>query len=104
MKRILNMKRYDTETSEVIAKWDNGGHRGDFHRCEETLYRTRNGNWFLHGEGGALSPYAENCEAGRSTEAGEELIAFTAEEAATWLAAHDVQAFERHFPEKVQDA
>ncbi|MGA2661647.1 MAG: hypothetical protein ABSH34_29545 [Verrucomicrobiota bacterium] len=104
MKRILNMKRYDTEKSEMIAKWDNGGHRRDFRRCEETLYRTRNGNWFLHGEGGPFSQYASTCEAGRTKTDGEELIPFTVQQAAAWLAEHDVEAFERHFPEKAQDA
>lgn len=104
MKKIINGKRYDTETSEVISEWDNSLDCGNFRHYEETLYRTRNGNWFLHGKGGPLSPYAETSDNGRCHTGSEDLLAFTADAAADWLAAHDVSAFERHFPEKIQDA
>lgn len=104
MKKIINGKRYDTETSEVISEWDNSLDCGNFRYYEETLYRTRNGNWFLHGKGGQLSPYAEISDNGRCRDGSADLLAFTPDEAADWLAAHDVNAFERHFPEKIQDA
>ena len=37
MKSIINGKRYDTETAQELASWDNGCNCGDFHECEETL-------------------------------------------------------------------
>jgi hypothetical protein len=60
MKSIIDRKRYDTTTAEEIADWWNGCSNSDFHHCNETLYRTKNGAWFLHGIGGPLSPYAES--------------------------------------------
>ncbi len=104
MKRIINLKRYDTETAELVAEWSSGGSPKDFRYCSEDLYRTKNGAWFLHGEGGPLSKYAEIQEAGRSWGGGCQITPFTEEEAATWLAEHNVEAFERHFGPKASDA
>ena len=104
MKRIINLKRYDTDTAELVATWSNGGSRSDFRYCSENLYRTKNGAWFLHGEGGPLSKYAETCEAGRGMRGGSQIKPFTEEDAAAWLAKHDVEAFERHFAQKAADA
>lgn len=41
MKRIIDGKKYDTETAACIATWDNGYYGNDFKRCEESLYRTK---------------------------------------------------------------
>jgi hypothetical protein len=100
----MNLKRYDTQTAELIAEWDNGGNRSDFRHCSESLYRTKNGAWFLHGRGGALSKYAEPCEAGRGTQGGCRITPLSEEQAAAWLADNDVDAFERHFAAKAVDA
>ena len=43
MKKIINGKRYDTETAEKIGVWDNARSISDFDCCEETLYRKRTG-------------------------------------------------------------
>lgn len=58
MKKIINNKAYDTETAQEVGTWDNGLFPNDFNYCSETLYRKRTGEYFLHGEGGALSAYA----------------------------------------------
>ena len=104
MKSIIDLKRYDTETAALVAEWSNGGSQKDFYHCSEDLYRTKNGAWFLHGEGGALSKYAEACEAGRGMRGGSQITPFTEEEAAAWLAKHDVVAFERYFAQRAADA
>jgi hypothetical protein len=52
---------YDTENAAEFDSWSNGYCRSDFHHASETLYRTTKGNYFLHGEGGALSDYRESC-------------------------------------------
>ena len=58
MKKIINGKKYDTDTAQELASWDNGGGWRDFHHCEETLYRKKTGEFFLFGEGGPMTKYA----------------------------------------------
>ena len=48
---------YNTDTAKQLARWSNGRGR-DFTACDETLYRTKAGKYFLYGEGGPMSKYA----------------------------------------------
>ena len=101
MKRIIDGKRYDTATAERVANWNSGHNYRDFHRVEETLYRTKNGRWFIHGEGGALTPWRE--ETGQGYCAGEDIRPISEEKARFWLEAHgDPEDVEKWFP--VEDA
>lgn len=103
MKKVVEGKLYNTKTAEVIHEWSNGYYRNDFHRCEETLYRTRKGAWFLHGEGGALSKYAEPHGSMRGS--GEDIVPLTPEEAMRWLEEHDgADAILEHFTDDVEEA
>ena len=52
MKKIIEGKVYDTETADCAAEWSSPHTRSDFHYCEEGLYRTKKGTWFLAGEAG----------------------------------------------------
>jgi hypothetical protein len=104
MKRIINMKRYDTTTAKKIANWWNGCTPTDFNYCSETLYLTKNKSWFLHAEGGAHSIHAEFAEGGRSSTSGDDIIPMTEEEAASWLAKHSPSKFETHFAHLAKDA
>jgi hypothetical protein len=64
MKKIINGKKYDTDTAELVGEWDNGHYYTDFSWCSEALYRKRTGEFFLHGKGGARSRWCEwvgNC-------------------------------------------
>ena len=58
MKKIINGKKYDTENAEILGYRNNDYFPEDFRFCEETLYRTPSGRYFLFGEGGPLSNYA----------------------------------------------
>ena len=60
MRKIIDGKMYNTETAAKVGEWNNGRY-GDFEFVSETLYRKRTGEYFLHGEGGAMSKYAESC-------------------------------------------
>ena len=103
MKRIINGKRYDTETAEVVAQWENDYPQNDFNYCEETLYKTKNGNWFVAGEGGPMSSYAKSV--GNSTTGGEDLRPFTADRAYQWLEDKNFSdELEEHFTKNIQDA
>lgn len=67
MKQVVNGKLYDTESAEKIASYSNTGDRGDFRRVYEAIYRTDNGRYFLHGEGGPMSKYAKSAGTGETT-------------------------------------
>jgi hypothetical protein len=66
MKKIINGKKYDTETATELAResWNN---RSDFNYCAETLYRKKTGEYFIYGQGGAMSRYAIQCSGGSRT-------------------------------------
>lgn len=57
MNRIINNKRYNTYTARLLGEWNNGYPQDDFEFCKESLYVTKSGNYFLHGEGGGGSKY-----------------------------------------------
>lgn len=60
MKKIINGSRYDTGTAKKICSWENTLDVRDIDYEAETLYRTKAGKFFIHGEGGAHTPYAES--------------------------------------------
>ena len=87
MKRTLQGRQYDTEKATAIAVWNEGYSAGSRMFCEETIYRTRSGLYFLHGRGGADSKYAST---GRGIPPcyGEAIVPLTYEAAAAWAAEH----------------
>jgi hypothetical protein len=103
MKKVIDGLLYDTESATEVAYWHNGKLPGDFHRAEETLYRTPNGRWFLHGKGGAMSDYRR--PAGDGFRDGEEIRALTKDEAQAWLERHDkIHALEKWFSDEIEPA
>ena len=58
MNKIINGKRYDTDTAKEVGCWENMDDVRNFDYLGETLYRKRTGEFFLHCEGGARTPYA----------------------------------------------
>lgn len=88
MKKVINGKTYNTETATFIAEWDNGLGRSDFKSYEETLYRSPKGQYFIHGEGGAMTRWSRPC--GNMTCGGEGIILISADEALQWCERHDV--------------
>jgi len=82
MKKIIIKALYNTETARLVGSWDNGEGYGKFTRSDETLYQTKSGKYFLHGEGGAMTTYAEHH--GNSTSGSEQLLPLTASEASEW--------------------
>ena len=86
MKKIINNKVYDTETAVYIGT-ASYSHPGDFHHWEESLYRKRTGEFFLHGEGGAMTRYAVQVETNSWT-GGEKIIPMTYQQAREWAEDH----------------
>ena len=82
MKKIINGKMFNTETAEKLGSWDNGFSGRDFQCCSESLYRTKKGVYFLAGEGGPMSKYAE--PTGNSISSGSGIEVIIEEEARQW--------------------
>lgn len=76
MKKIVNKRTYNTNTATKIGTYCEGQF-GDPAGYEESLYKTKKGQYFLHGIGGAESKYPE-----------EDLVPVTKEEANAWYSAH----------------
>ncbi len=58
MKKIICKVEYDTDTAEFIKK-KTVGDFGDAAGYEECLFKTHDGKFFVYGNGGEESPYAE---------------------------------------------
>ena len=82
MKKIINGKVYNTQTAKCLVEWDNGHFKSDFNYCSEDLYRKRTGEYFLHGQGGAMSKYSSR--SGNSSGWGDQIIPLTLDEAKEW--------------------
>lgn len=99
MKKIINGKKYDTETAKAVAYDRNGYSYRDFKWWEETLYQKKTGEFFLHGQGGAMSKYAKSCGQ-NSWCGGSEIIPMTLDEASKWAEEHiDGDVYENIFGE-----
>lgn len=86
MKKIINGRRYDTETAKFLGE-DSYSNWGDFHFWEETLYQKRTGEFFLHGVGGPASKYAETVGQNQWT-GGEKIIPLSFDKAREWAEKH----------------
>ena len=96
MKKIINGRKYDTETAKCVGSWDNGYGCNDFSHVEESLYRKKTGEFFLYGEGGAMTQYAESD--GDAYCGGAEIIPLTEKKAKEWAENHlDADDYESIF-------
>lgn len=102
MKQVINGLTYNTETAEKIHNEWNGLSRSDFRHCDETLYYTKKGRFFLAGNGGPMSKYAQ--PAGNMTSGGSGIIPLSEAEALEWCETHGTSAgnIEKYF--SVQEA
>jgi hypothetical protein len=83
MKKIINGKMYNTETARKLAEWWNHIPPNDFNFKVETLYIKCTGEYFIHGEGGAMTEYSHRCSDG-SWAGGEAIKPITEAEALHW--------------------
>lgn len=103
MKRIIAGKLYNTDTAEKIVAKTNGESSSSFTYYSETLYKTPNGNFFKHIEGGAKTPIAERIE---GTLYNAERISLVSEDEARYFAELnnlDIETYEKFFG-KVEEA
>ncbi len=93
---------YNTETAEFIIAYSNNGSFLDFSHFEEALYRTKKGQFFLAGEGGPMTKYAE--QYGSITSGSSNIFLFSDDEAIDWL--HQYQftvVLEKYFPDAITE-
>lgn len=86
MIKIINKRKYDTDTAEELLTYSNGYSTSNFQHYTETLYRKRTGEFFLYGEGGPTSRYAERLE--NLLMSGSKIVPLTDDEAREWVADH----------------
>jgi hypothetical protein len=83
MKQIIGGLTYNTETAELLGTYVNDVPANDFNWYKESLYITKKGRYFIAGEGGAMSPYAE-MYGGNSWSYGSSIRSLTTDEAVRW--------------------
>ena len=86
MKKVINGALYDTETAKLLGK-DSYSNPRDFQYWVETLYRTKSGKYFLHGEGGAMTKYAVSVGQNEWS-GGEKIIPLDLDSAQKWAEEH----------------
>ena len=104
MRKVIGGKVYDTDTAKQIAA-ASYSHYGDSQYWCEGLYRTKKGNWFLCGEGSAMSKFAR-AVGQNEVGGGSAIIPLTRGKALSWLEAHAPasEAFEEYFSDAIEDA
>ena len=82
MKKVINGKKYNTDTATLIGG-TGYSYPGDFAYWRERLYRKKTGEFFLYGIGGPMSKYA--IRTGQNEWSGSQQIQpLTVQEAQEW--------------------
>jgi len=107
MIKVIDGKRYNTETAELIFTRWNGYPRSDFKFRAKQLFRTKNGAWFMFHEGGAMSDMATSH--GNSRGWGEDIEPVNDDDAYGFLESHSdekqaSEAIEKYFSDRIVDA
>lgn len=96
MEKIINQKRYNTETAKEVGNYAAPCASNDAEYWRETLYQKRTGEFFIHGEGGGSSRYANRLADGWGW--GERLVPLSYDEAREWVKKYlDADTYERLF-------
>jgi len=103
MRKIIDGLKYDTEKADEIGWYENDYGRNDFKWWKATLYVTKKGNYFLHGEGGAMTRFSES--AGNSSWGSEKLEPLTEAEAFEFSMNYlGVETTELYFKDMIEEA
>ena len=98
MRKIIDGKKYDTNTARVVGEWSFEPW-SDYNYINETLYCKKTGENFLYGKGGARTEYAESAGNNNWSE-GWNFIPYSLEEAKAWAMDHlSVDEYEDEFGE-----
>jgi len=99
MKKVINRKRYDTDTAKRVASWTTGGSISDFRYASEELYRKKTGEFFIYGEGHAMTRWGKSSDGGNTRGWGEDIQPLTTEDAKDWVERYSNENYEDIFGE-----
>ena len=103
MKKIISGRIYDTDPATNLGSWWASSDVQDRQHVEETLYRKRTGEHFLHGYGGPMSKYAR-AEGQNSWSGGERIMPMSYDEARAWAEEHlGADEYEAAFGDVTED-
>ena len=103
MKKIIDGRRYDTDTATLLGSNSYSGSVRDFAWWEETLYVKRTGEYFLLGEGGPATKYATQIDR-NNWSGGWRIMPLTIEEAKAWTEKNlSVEKYEEIFGQVDED-
>jgi hypothetical protein len=103
MIKIIDGKRYNCDTATEIGHYWNGLSNSDFNHLSETLYVTKKGNYFLYGDGGAMTKYSKSN--GNMSYGSSDIIPLTKDEAFEWSSNHGTaEQTEKFFSDMIDDA
>lgn len=102
MKQIIKGKKYDTNTATLLGEMSHSNPR-DFGYVHEELYIKRTGEYFLFGEGGAMTKYRTWID-NNSWTGGEKITPITEQDAREWVEQNlDADDYERIFGKVYED-
>ena len=102
MKKVIDGRLYNTATAKLLGE-DSYSHPGDLAHWSEELYQKRTGEYFLYGEGGPMSRYAQTTGQNEWS-GGEQIQPMTAENARQWAEQHlGADEYEAIFGEIAED-
>lgn len=102
MKKIIGGKKYDTETATFLGERSHSNPT-DFGYVYEALYRKRTGEYFLYGEGGAMTKYRTWID-NNSWTGGEKITPITEQDARKWVEEYlEADDYERIFGKVYDD-
>lgn len=98
MKKIINGKKYDTETAKLMGTYSNGQGYSDLNYFSSELYKKKTGEFFIYQEGGPMSIMGI-CRDG-SIVGSENIIPVSENDAKNWVEEHlSVDEYESIFGE-----
>lgn len=102
MKKVIEGRLYNTATAKLLGE-DSYSNPSDFNYWIESLFQKRTGEFFLYGEGGPMSRYAQT--AGQNEwSGGEQIQPLTVENARQWAEQHlSADEYESIFGEITED-
>jgi hypothetical protein len=103
MEKIIEGKKYNTETATKIGGYWNGLGGNDFRNVSEDLYKTKKGNYFVSGSGGPMSKYAVSN--GNTTSGGDDITPLSKDGAFAWAQNHlDSEITGKEFSDLIEEA
>lgn len=87
MKKIINGKVYDTDTARELGTWTNTWDHRSWTYVHESLFQKRTGEYFLFGEGGPQTKYAE-AVGDNQWSGGGKIIPLSLDKAREWAEEH----------------